>query len=283
MSALQVVIPNKLKPFQGNIKYTFKFRYRKDPDQNTNYNLCIIQQNKEAFLTNLEYNKDNEYELYGPDVDIHNLLISPSHGKISLEDLKISKYYNNINIKNYYFPYYDVIDTENKNKSVGLLTYDSTKIPYSEIPGIKELNDLEYATTKNKVINSTIELTLFGSLLVSYITSLDRGYAFALGGCLGCIYVKLLELSVDNIGKQNLEAFFNQFSRLGLLFGLSSSIIIKYHTAIANDKYIFVIGLIGFLVYHLAFIITYLPHNSIEEQSNEDKVDNNENNNDNKN
>src|SRR6056300_496059 len=211
---LQCLVPNKLRPFEGVVKYKFNIRFRHKIVPNTNLNICIINKDKIAYLTSLEYkdNYDDMYTLSGPDIEISDILISPSEGIVSIE--------------------YNII--------------------------------------KEKIVTSTVELTLFGSLLTAYITSMEKGYAFALGGFLGTLYVKLLEIGVDNVGKQYLSLIFGQFTRLTFLFGLSASLIVKYNSKISEDKYIFVFGLLGFLVYHFAIILTYLPKNSIEEFNSDD-------------
>jgi hypothetical protein len=266
---LQCIVPNKLRPFEGVVKYNFNIRFRHKIVPNTNLNICIINKDKIAYLTSLEYNDnyDDIYTLNGPDIEISNILISPSEGIVSIEDFTIDKVDNNYT-KSYYFPFYDTIDA-NKIDNVACLTYDKYNKRYGG-SGEKEVNDIEYNIIKEKIVTSTVELTLFGSLLTAYITSMEKGYAFALGGFLGTLYVKLLEIGVDNVGKQYLSLIFGQFTRLTFLFGLSASLIVKYNSKISEDKYIFVFGLLGFLVYHFAIILTYLPKNSIEEFNSDD-------------
>lgn len=248
----QWIIPKKLLPIQGNTRYVLKFRLQNYPQPYTRFNICMLQENEEAFLTHVVYeDMKQEYEIVGPNVDVSSLILSPGDNSIQLQDVTIIKQ-DETNIQNYYFPYYNLIGGKAKDTVAYLTPQIKPQID------MKPVYDAQYMILKEKLMMATIELTLLGSLITASVSTIEKGYAFALGGSLGYIYVKLLEMGIDNIGKKPLLSIADQVLRLGCVFVLSSSIVLKYQKEIAEDKLFFIIGLLGFMMYRLAFLATYL-------------------------
>jgi len=246
------IVPKQLLPIQGNTRYILKLRLQKYPQPYTRLNICMIQEDESAFLTQIDYeDMKQEYEIQGPNVDIKNILLSPGEETIDLQDLIIIKQ-DTTETKSYYFPYNNSIGRRCKE----LVAYLSPKV--APLIDMKPVYDAQYVILKEKLMMATIELTLLGSLITASVSTIEKGYAFALGGSLGYIYVKLLEMGIDNIGKKPIQSITDQILRLGSVFILSSSIVLKYQKEIAEDKVVFIIGLLGFMMYRLAFLATYL-------------------------
>lgn len=259
------IVPKQLLPIQGNTRYILKLRLKKYPQPYTRLNVCMIQEDETAFLTQILYeDMKQEYEIHGPNVDIKNILLSPGEESIDLQDLTIIKQDVTDNT-NYYFPYYNLIGGRSKE----LVAYLSLKT--SPLIDMKPIYDAQYVILKEKLMMITIELTLLGSLITASVSTIEKGYAFALGGSLGYIYVKLLEMGIDNVGKKPLLSIADQILRLGSVFILSSSIVLKYQKEIAEDKLFFIIGLLGFMMYRLAFLATYLSDSNEVEIPKEDQ------------
>jgi len=99
------IVPKQLLPIQGNTRYILKLRLQKYPQPYTCLNICMIQEDETAFLTQILYeDMKQEYEIQGPNVDIKNILLSPGEESIDLQDLTIIKQDATDN-KNYYFPH----------------------------------------------------------------------------------------------------------------------------------------------------------------------------------
>lgn len=261
----QWIVPKRLLPIQGNTRYCLKLRLQKYPQPYTRLNICILQENAEALLTHIVYeDMKEEYEIIGPQIDIKHLLLSPGEESIDLQDLTITKQ-DDKDIQSYYFPYFNIVGGRDKENVAYLTAHVKPLID------MKPIYDAQYVILKEKLMMATIELTLLGSLITASVSTIEKGYAFALGGSLGYIYVKLLEMGIDNIGEKPMLTIADQVLRLGSVFVLSSSIVLKYQKEIAEDKLFFIIGLLGFMMYRLAFLATYLSGSNEVEKPEEDQ------------
>jgi len=238
-----MLVPKRLLPSQGTTPYTFRFKTWKPLPSYTPLQICMIDSQENAVLLNILYEENKEdYIVYGPEMDISHIMVSPSKEQWELADITI-KY----NEKSVYFPTY----TSLYKDAFYLLPVDKPDID------MKPIYDAEYLALKEKLLNTTIELTVLGSFLTAILSSMEKGYSFALGGSLGYIYISLLELGVDRIASKQI-AFIDQTTRLGIMFILAASIISKYHDKIYDDKMYFIIGLLGFMTHRIAFITAYL-------------------------
>lgn len=246
--------------------------------------LCFIQLDKTAYLTQFLYEDGKtDYTLEGPNIDIHHLMITTNGFSSLLDTITITKKQqennDDVSIETQYCFSLPLPSMHFKRESydteqVAYLTAKTEEDTKPLIPPeiVKTIYDAEYTFIKEKLLLITVELTLFGSLLLSVFTTIEKGYAFALGGSLGYIYVALLEAGIDNVGKISMQRVLDQATRLGILFLLSAGIVIKYQKEITDDKVYFIVGVLGFMMCRLAFLITYLSssHSQKDVSSSED-------------
>lgn len=244
--------------------------------------LCFIQSDTTAYLTQFLYEDGKtDYTLEGPNIDIHHLMITTNGFSSLLDTITITKKQqennDDVSIETQYCFSLPLPSMHFKRESydteqVAYLTAKTEEATKPLIPPeiVKTIYDAEYTFIKEKLLLITVELTLFGSLLLSVFTTIEKGYAFALGGSLGYIYVALLEAGIDNVGKISMQRILDQATRLGILFLLSAGIVIKYQKEITDDKVYFIVGVLGFMMCRLAFLITYLSSSHSNSQKDED-------------
>jgi hypothetical protein len=257
------IVPKKLKLNCGLTKYKLSLYSIKPPAPSTHIYVCLVQPNAEAILLDFPYLETElfkEYEWVGPDVDISSIMIAPDHGSWKLQEIVLQKEEE----EPIYFPCYDIIGGRGNETALYL---ESQKQKINKKP----IYDMEYSMLKNNVLVSMAEFTFIGSMITIAFTNIEKGYAFALGGSIGFLYIHLLEKGVDNVGKKGTVLLFNYMTRMGLMFAVSSAILLKYQHEINEDRHVFILGVLGFMMSRIAFMRTYLKTTKEDESCGTDK------------
>lgn len=233
--------PQSLIKLSGNTNYKIKINSHKQFLPYTGVNICIINKNNEAILKRL----DNYVSTFnGPYMEeIDSIMVAPEQDKLNVSNIEI--FINDI--LKYKFTYNDTIQGEPVNIMKPDLSYDNMKPIYDE----------EYLQFKNSIIINTVELTLLGSLLISYASSIDKGYSYTLGGTIGLLYILLLESGIDCIGKTN-YIMANSAVRLSIIFSISIALVTYYKEDINQDHSVLIYSLLGFLTHRIALIKSYI-------------------------
>ena len=240
-------IPKQLLPCKGPTRYEVRFRSLKAPPSYSMIQLCLLDHDQNAVLYQMMYeDSTDEYVLYGPKMNLQGIYLAPSQDPWNLEEVIIQ--YDDTVVS---FPYYGTFGGRSKDEAIYL--------PVSYKPEIdrKPIYDAEYLLLKEKVLQYTVELTLGGSLLTAFLTTMEKGYSFGVGGCIGYLYISLLEMSVDRVGKSSL-VFAEQLIRLGSISIIAVSLLQKYHADIYQDNSYFLAGILGFMMHRMALILSYL-------------------------
>ena len=242
-----MIVPKKLLPSQGPVTYTFRFLSLKPPPPHTPFHICLVDKDEIAVLYRLHYDGTKEsYQVQGPELQVQGIFLGPASDSWKLEEAFVS--YNEETLS---FPYYGTVGEKSKD--------GAAYIPVSYKPDVdmKPIYDAEYLLLKEKILQFTVELTLAGSLATGFLTTMDKGYAFGIGGSIGYMYISLLEMGIDRIGNKQ-GAFLEQIVRLGIIFAMSASIIHKYHEPIEKDSMYFFFGILGFMMNRIALILSYI-------------------------
>lgn len=277
------VVPRKLFPCAGNVKYSVRFQTVKPHMPSVPINVCLIEDADKAMLcclswNNLKTDDDINYEIMGPDIDVRHIMIAAEDTEITravihktVAGVVADKEDGGYEIvpeseKEYMFVSDERASVEQGN-TLYLTAVDEEQT--NRLKALKPLFDAEYLIIKERILTYAAELTLAGSLLTAGASSIERGYAFAFGGSLGYIYVKLLEDSIDRVGDKAewMAVSLDRFVRLGIVFALAGGVLMKHKTEIIEDPAVFMAGFLGFMTYRLAMFIAYL------QQNNEDKED----------
>lgn len=245
--ALQMNIPKKLLPSHGSTKYEVRFRSLKPPPPYTPIQLCLVDNKENGILYRTLYEDTKEiYEFMGPEINIEGIYLAPEQDSWKLEEVTIS--YKDLTAS---FPYYGILGARTKDAAIYLPVFYKLKID------MKPLYDAEYIIFKDKVLQYTIELSFAGSLVINYLSTIEKGFAFGIGGTIGYMYVSLLEMNIDNLGK-NQSTFIVQLFRLGTISAVAIAFIQRYHVEISQDHTYFLLGVFGFMMHRIALIISYL-------------------------
>ncbi len=251
--------PKKILPLSdSNTTYTVKMRVNKPLMLYKGINVCIMNNNGEAILqrlTNTSLDFSTSHSFSGPDIgNISMIMVAPEDDNLYLKDVLIH-IENDDRMENYEFEYNSIIGG---GRNSVLAACIRPKV-YSDID-MKPIYDAEYKTLKDNIILQTSELTLLGTLILSCISGIDSGYAFGMGGMLGLLYMKLLQGEIDIIEKktksQNILG--NSSSRLALIICLVAAIFTKYKEQIHDDNILFLQGALGFFMYKVALIESYI-------------------------
>ncbi len=245
--------PTKLLSFTDtNTKYKVKLFVKKPPVIYSGINICMINQNGDALLkqeTIKSYEMEHDFIFDGPDIgNISSILLSQDNDKLYLKDVSI-----NIQNDDRYVDYkFNIINDKNIS-----CTYMIPFIAGDNID-MKPVYDAEYKVLKDNILYESFELTVLGTILVSVISSIESGYAFGIGGSIGLLYMKLLQSEIDVIEKKKGP----NVSRLALVLCLVVAILTKYKEQIHEDQMLFINGVIGFFMYKIAIIESYLKNRS---------------------
>ncbi len=249
--------PKRLLSFKdANTMYTLKLRVNKPFMLYKGINVCIMNEQGDAILqrlTNTSLNFETSYSFSGPDIgSISMIMVTPEDDSLHLKDMLINLE-NQDKIENYEFIYENVVGGGRGNSSVACMKPQI----YSDVD-MKPIYDEEYKNLKDNVLLQTSELTIIGTLIMSCISGMDAGYSFGIGGMLGLLYMKLLQTEIDIIEKKSSNIFGNSSSRLALIICLVAAIVTKYKEEIHEDKLLFLDGVLGFCMYKVALIESYI-------------------------
>ena len=237
-------IPNKLLP--NSNKYTYRIKTKLHPGP---INISFINEDNTAIIKRLH--QDTGLEFTGDYLPkISSALLSYDHTRTQNPQEKL----NFISLE--IFDNSELIDTY---KFIEQENYDHSFLLLPEKPFNLEnklLYDQEYNDIKKNIFIITTELSIIGTIITTFVFDIDKGFSFLIGSSIGIMYIRLLEIGVDAIGKENF-VFYKSPVRLLALLLLSSAIISKYSENIGTDHSTFIIGLIGFSMYKVALIASY--------------------------
>lgn len=244
---MNIHIPKQLLPSKGSARYEVRFRSLKPPTPNSTIHLCLLDHDQNAVLYQLLYEDTKEvYTMFGPKMNLQGIYLAPGQDTWGLEEVTIQ--HENIITS---FPYYGTLGGRSKESAVYL------PVSYKPNVDMKPIYDAEYLLLKEKVLQYTVELTLGGSLLTAFLSTMEKGYSFGVGGCIGYLYISLLEMSVDRVGKSSL-VFTEQIARLGCISIIAISLLQKYQADISQDNLYFLTGVLGFMMHRVALILSYV-------------------------
>jgi hypothetical protein len=241
-------IPNKL--LAPSNKYIYRIKTNINP---LPINISFINDNKTAILQRLQ-TQESELEFTGDYLpNISSVLLSYDHTTRNQSEHFVNL---NLDLDLEIFDNSELIDTYKFKQHEN---YDHTILLLPEKPFNLEnklLYDQEYSDIKNNILIITTELSIIGTIITTFVSDIDKGFSFLIGSSIGIMYIRLLEIGVDAIGKENF-VFYKSPVRLLALLLLSSAIISKYSENIGTDHSTFIIGLIGFSMYKIALIASY--------------------------
>jgi hypothetical protein len=200
-----IVRSNKI----GAKKYTIKLHSRKiDCKDPLSYvNLCLLNDidNKaiwHRYHPKLDTITEDVVEFNGNDIgNISSLLISPESCKYNLDAIEvITKDQNQV--------YH--IDSSIPDNNV----YFTKTDPYTVDEEKREINNREYEDLKQDILITSTQLIASISLLYGLTGNMDESLIYGIGGITSIIHHKMIQDSVDNIDKINLN---NMITRLAIL------------------------------------------------------------------
>lgn len=240
-------VPKQLLSPKGSVRYEVRFRSLKPPPTYSTIQLCLLDHDQNAVLYQLMYEDTKDvYTMYGPKMNLQGIYLAPGEDTWGLEEVTIQ--HEEIIAS---FPYYGTLGGRSKDSAIYL------PVSYKPDVDMKPVYDAEYLLLKEKVLQYTVELTLGGSLLTAFLSTMEKGYSFGVGGCIGYLYISLLEMSVDRVGKSSL-VFAEQIARLGCISIIAISLLQKYQSDISQDHLYFLTGILGFMMHRIALIISYI-------------------------
>lgn len=251
----------RLVPCVGNTRYVVRFRSRNPPAYSDGVNVCFVNEHGDALLKRLSWTgreECNEHIFNGPDIrNVSNLLVAPETGTWHVKDIQVSVSHVENEVLQYMFSYNFSYDNEigKRGGDMAAVLVPQLMPDAKELEALKHVSDAEYVFIKEHMITTMTELTLIGALITTGIGGIDKGYAFALGGSVGLLYLFMLQKGVDDVGKMNV--FGGSALRLGALSVLAAGIVHKHDAQIASDHWFFGMGILGFLMYRLAMVVSY--------------------------
>lgn len=244
---MNIHAPKQLLPSKGFARYEVRFRSLKPPTPLSTIHLCLLDHDQNAVLYQIVYEDTKDvYTIYGPKLNLQGIYLAPEKDSWGLEEVTIQ--HEEIIAS---FPYYGTLGGRSKDSAAYL------PVSYKPDVDMKPVYDAEYLLLKEKVLQYTVELTLGGSLLIACLSTIEKGYSFGVGGCIGYLYISLLEMSVDRLGKSSL-VFAEQLLRLGCICVIAVGLLQKYQSDISQDNLYFLTGVLGFMMHRIALIISYL-------------------------
>jgi hypothetical protein len=171
--------------------------------------------------------------------------------------------------QNYLFLYHDEIGKRSGDMAAQLLPVVKPDID------MKPVYDAQYFNIKQGMLVTTVELTMIGALLMTCFTNVEKGLAFALGGGMGVLYVKMLQQGVDSVGQQH-GIIGNSTLRLGFITALSAAILTRYKDVVDSDHLLFIVGVVGFMMYRVAILSTFNSQTDDVASTPEDKKEGDE-------
>lgn len=231
----------KLLKCSEQIKYSLKCVSSKPLLSYKRFNVCIIDENKNAILKSMIHsgNYEDYQEFYGPKLEkINRLLISPEDDAWILDGVKL-EINNNQTIE------FD------SNMKINLFPLIENAIDAKK----KDNNDKEYLKFKMSILFNTTILVSVGSIIDIRYTA-----PFIIGGIIGLLYMYLLQQEIDMI--ENTQKTKNIHSGRLLIILVGTSIILNNNKQILhNDYLIFLSGFSGFLMYRIGVLIALFQKN----------------------
>jgi len=257
----------KLLPFKGNlIPYKINITSKKPLYPFSAFNVCLVDDMGNGVLKRLytkSYDQNESFEFAAPKLDrISHVFVAPENGYVwHMVDMSVITY--NILCDNNtcapktntdYFYYNDFIGTSDNPAAI----ITTNKVP-NQLVVQQELD--RYDNIKRDIFINTLELNLIGTTIAAYFGSLEKSLAFCVGSAISLVYFKMLEISVDNIGKFDSTKLMSivggSIFRLGIIGFLTSEIFIKYHDNMQDGGITLLIGFLGFMIFRLAMLMAF--------------------------
>lgn len=238
-------------------QYVIRFTSKKSLLPYTGVNICFVDKEGTALLHRLTYtpSPDTDCLLFTQDFtgpcleEIQTIFVAPESDTWSLKHIELNVMDEDC-YREYFFSYNDEI-----GKRGGDMAAVLTPIQKSTVD-MKPVYDAEYAALKKEMLVNGAELTLVGATLMASLIDVEKGYAFAFGGTLGLVYIRLLQKGVDDIGRS--MSIHNTALRLAVLAVPGTIILQKFQAEIHTDNFLFIAGLMGFMTYRIALLLSYI-------------------------
>ena len=227
----------------------YTIRMDRTPPQNELFNLCMISEDKEAFLEIFE-TYSNRHSFMGPYMkEVPTILLSPidQDWKISYLDLEVQQRNENneLKVSTYqYIPYYGNIDT-----NCVFILNKSTETNEEE----KKKAIETYGKQKQNTNIYTISFLLGGSTLFQITSGTHSAMVFVFGCSIGIVYQLLLQYEIDRLGKNRM--FVNSAVRLAIVSMLVITAMNNTYELLPADIWI---GYSGFLMQKIALWVSFL-------------------------
>lgn len=226
--------------------YNLKLKY--------NYQICLINDKNEAYLFT-SYLTDSHITHYGPLMgNIEHILIETINDKTKINKIDVKYLDTNLTFKKPISSSLSSYITDNLYTSEKLDNVGNDPIKIKE--DIDKYNDL-----KEQILYINFILTFVGSFILygtNPTENIDETISFIYGGITGLLYQLLLQLDIDNIGKQEkiniiLKLFANSAVRL-----TSIGILLTFYITYSNDNTSNLpLLLFGFWMHKLAVLLYF--------------------------
>lgn len=225
----------------------YRLRMDRTPPQNEMFNLCIVSEDRTAYLKMFE-TYTNSHSFVAPYMDrIVSVMIAPvenewdmKHVDIERQALRDGDDVLDTTVQRY-IPYYGAIETK-----CLFVPEEPKKIDYQE--GI-----VAYTKQKRDTHKYTVGFLVGGAVLFQVTSGAHSAFAFVVGCTLGIVYQVLLQYEVDRVGKQMM--FVNSASRMAILGLIAGVIMNGSQGMVPADIWI---ATTGFLMQKIALWIAFL-------------------------
>lgn len=245
-------VVERLKPqtsFHTPIAY-YSVRMDRTPPQNEMFNLCLIAEDKSAYLRTFE-TYSNKHVFIAPTLpSISAILLAPMEYDWSMSyiDLEIQT----------------PMDENNTRVTLQrFVCYEGTAHTQVMFVPEQEVNELammeannRYASQKTQTNALSLMLLMGGTAFFQATAGLHSALVFAFGCTLGIMYQLLLQYEVDRMGKN--QMFINSATRLGVLSVLVASMMSNANAIVPADIWI---GSCGFLMQKVAMLMAFSNKN----------------------
>jgi hypothetical protein len=231
--------------------------FRSATDPMSSVNLLMVDSAQRAVLKRitpefLRFQRgQTEIILYAPKLDnVEMVMMAPESGTWGLESIEIiaddgeslGRFANG-----------EIIGGNWKHMAACMTS--NAGLPRKPSEEIRKLYNAEYGLLKGAILARTVRLVGYGGAITYLAMGPEKTLAFAMGGGLALAYANMLQAEVDTFSTK--AGFINSATRLTTLFLLAAAPTLAYAEQIQNDADLFVMGLIGFMMFKLSLYRSY--------------------------
>lgn len=220
----------------------YTLRMDRTPPQHELFNLCLVSEDKTAFLKIFETYTNQHTFLAPATPEISSLLLGPTQytWNIPYVDLEIQRQ-GETSVTRFVL-YHSAIETE------CLFVPAPEPDPRAQAEGLEA-----YAQQKRSTHKYTVGFLAGGATLFQVTSGAHSAGVFIFGCLLGILYQLLLQYEVDRLGKN--QMFVNSATRLGLVVLVLTGMLRNTSELLPEDMWI---GSCGFLMQKIALWIAFL-------------------------